>query len=311
MPEQKPRAEVIEVDEQHAGQRIDNFLITHLKGVPKTRLYRALRGGEVRVNGGRKKAPYQLCVGDKLRIPPLRRSAVKTKAHIPEKLRDEIKILLEDEHLLIVNKPAGLAVHGGSNIAFGLIEALRALRPDDKYLELAHRLDRETSGCLLLAKSRKALLAVQAQLTAREVHKEYVALLCGAWSGGAREVNVALAKHADDGGKTQDAHSVFTAQWSTQDCTFAAIKLLTGRMHQARRHAAAIGMPVAGDKVYGDYEFNRRLRRFGLTRLFLHAARVKFSHPASGKCITVAAPLPPALTMVLEKLRAGDDDGNG
>ena len=206
-------AEIVEVGVEQAGQRIDNFLIKYMKGVPKTRLYRALRGGEVRVNGARKKAPYQLCVGDKLRIPPIRRSARIGAPSIPDSLLEKIPVLFEDRCLLVVDKPAGLAAHGGTGMDYGLIEALRKLRADLPYLELAHRLDRETSGCLMLAKSRAALLALHEQLGERSVGKNYVALVKGAWQGGAQAVDIPLPRpsprHQSGGGEKKRRAAFF------------------------------------------------------------------------------------------------------
>jgi len=300
-PPEPPRArvEIIEVAPEQAGQRIDNFLIAQLKGVPKTRLYRALRGGEVRVNGARKKPPYQLRAGDKLRIPPLRRSPAA--APPPRALLENIPVLFEDECMLVVDKPSGLAAHGGSGMRYGLIEALRVLRDELPRLELAHRLDRETSGCLMLAKSRDALLALHAQLAERRVGKDYVALLRGAWRGGAREIDAPLRRRA--GAKPLQARSVFAPRLRLPGCSLVGIALLSGRMHQARAHAAAAGHPVAGDRRYGDREFNRAMRAAGLRRMFLHAERLRFAHPLSGLPLEVHAELPPALSAVVAALR--------
>ncbi|MGI9311794.1 MAG: RluA family pseudouridine synthase [bacterium] len=275
--------------------------------MPKTRLYRALRGGEVRVNGARKKAPYQLRAGDKLRIPPLRRAAANDAPTIPRDWLDKIPALFEDESLLVVDKPAGLAAHGGSGLRYGLIEALRALRPELDYLELAHRLDRETSGCLMLAKRREALLGVQSQLRARAVRKDYVALVKGAWRGGARRIDQPLARPsrvADADARAVEAHSVFAPREALRGCTLVAIQLLTGRMHQARAHAAADGHPIAGDRVYGDRAFNRVAKQAGLARMFLHAERVRFRHPRDDATIDIRAELPDDLRHVLDHLRA-------
>ena len=312
-----PTAEIVEVGVEQAGQRIDNFLIKYMKGVPKTRLYRALRGGEVRVNGARKKAPYQLCVGDKLRIPPIRRSACIGAPSIPDSLLDKIPVLFEDRCLLVVDKPAGLAAHGGTGMDYGLIEALRKLRADLPYLELAHRLDRETSGCLMLAKSRAALLALHEQLGERSVGKNYVALVKGAWRGGAQAVDIPLPRpsprHQSDGGEKKAACSVFSPKLILPQCTLVDIRLVTGRMHQARLHAAGTGHPIAGDRLYGEREFNRRMKNAGLGRLFLHAERLRFNHPLSGASMEVCAELPAPLEKVLDNLRAtaSPDDSPG
>lgn len=315
------KAEIVEVGVEQAGQRIDNFLVKYMKGVPKTRLYRALRGGEVRVNGARKKAPYHLCVGDKLRIPPIRRSAnAGDRAGappIPVSLLEKIPVLFEDRCLLVVDKPAGLAAHGGTGMDYGLIEALRRLRADLPYLELAHRLDRETSGCLMLAKSRASLLALHGQLGGRSVGKNYVALVKGAWRGGERAIDIPLTKHPAGGEKKAarergvEAHSVFSPRLALAQCTLLDIRLVTGRMHQARRHAAGTGRPIAGDRLYGDREFNRRMKKAGLGRLFLHAERLRFEHPVSGASMEVYAELPAPLEKVLDDLRESDSPASG
>lgn len=350
----KPAVEIIEIAATEAGQRIDNFLIKRLKGVPKTRLYRALRSGEVRVNGARKKAPYQLQTGDQLRIPPLRRPAPGEAPWVPDSLLEKIPALFEDAHLLVVDKPAGLAAHGGSGVDYGVIEALRQLRADAPFLELVHRLDRDTSGCLMLAKSRAALVAMQAQWAG--VGKEYAALVKGAWTGrditvdrplarpgrrtagaedaagaGGRESAAgAVSGHGADkvgernrsGGKEMPARSVFSPRqsWAGKlspdgcapspdggapppgGCALVTIRLLTGRMHQARRHAAAIARPIAGDRLYGDPAFNRRARAAGLNRLFLHAERLQFAHPINDTAVEIHAPLAGELNDVIEAL---------
>ena len=327
MPDESPqhcrlKAEIVEVTAEQAGQRIDNFLIKYMKGVPRSRLYRALRGGEVRVNSARKQAPYQLCVGDKVRIPPIRRSAEAAEPAIPASLLRKIPVLFEDRHLLVVDKPAGLAVHGGTGMDYGLIEALRKLRSDLPYLELAHRLDRETSGCLMLAKSRASLLGLQAQLgKERSIGKNYAALVMGVWPGGDREIDIPLAKSKRDGAnrdgtkqdgtknnatheRTLEARSVFSPRLVLAQCTFIGIRLLTGRMHQARAHASGIGHPIAGDQLYGDHDFNRMVKKAGLKRLFLHAERLEFRHPVSGAMVETRSELPASLKKVLDNLRA-------
>lgn len=334
--------EIVSVQAAQVGQRIDNFLITRMKGVPKTRLYRALRGGEVRVNGARKKASYLLCCGDQVRLPPLRRS-VPTELCVDETLLDKIPVLLEDEHLLVVDKPADLAVHAGSGLRYGMIEALRALRPHTPYLELAHRLDRATSGCLLIAKSRTALLGLHAQFKQsttdddkkHTLKKCYVALLKGEWRGGSKEISIPLQKpirtrrvatQRRDGNasshpvstpqrpqKARAALSVFSpcarlmigANSEIGDAeifaTLMEIELRTGRMHQARAHAASIGQPIAGDYRYGDAEFNRATKKIGLMRLFLHAERLRFRHPIHGGMLEVHAELPSELVSVVKR----------
>lgn len=301
----------LEIDETRAGQRLDNFLITQLKGVPKSRIYRLLRKGEVRVNRSRARPDYRIEAGDVVRLPPVRQATAEIKKPDARRfawLAD--RILFEDEHLLALDKPAGMAVHGGSGVAVGLIEALRLLRPATR-LELAHRLDRDTSGCLLLAKDRQALLALHAQLRAGEVEKRYHALVQGAWRGGTRRVAAALARDRVRAGERKvevretgkEAESRITPRQEYKIATLVEIELLTGRMHQARVHAAHIGHPIAGDDKYGDRDFNRRLRRLGLKRLFLHAASLRFRHPAGGGKMHIEAPLPSDLGAVLERLK--------
>lgn len=317
----RPGVQHVTVDAGHAGQRLDNFLLSQLKGVPRTHVYRLLRKGEVRVNKGRAKPDYRLEAGDVVRLPPVRRPestgqplAAKAVASGGfDWLHD--RVLYEDEHLLVLDKPAGIAVHGGSGVSVGLIEALRQLRPHTPFLELVHRLDRDTSGCLLIAKSRAVLLQLHAMLRDGGVDKRYLALVQGAWRGGGRKVEASLEKsrnragerrvEADDAGKASASH--FRPQEKFSAATLVEIQLLTGRMHQARVHAVHIGHPVAGDDKYGDPDFNRSMKRRGLNRLFLHAARLDFRHPSSGKKMQISATLPVELKRVLEALRQTPD----
>ena len=308
-----PAVRYLEIDESRAGQRLDNFLIATLKGVPRSHIYRILRKGEVRINKGRARPDYRLEPGDVVRIPPLRLSPAKDLD--PEKIADGFswllpRILHEDDDLMVINKPAGLAVHGGSGVSVGLIEALRGLRPETPALELAHRLDRDTSGCLLLAKTRPAMLALHRMLREGKMEKHYLALVSGAWSGGAREVSVALEKNrphagehmvevAEDG---KESASLFIPHQRFGSATLMEIQLLTGRTHQARVHAAHLGHPIAGDDKYGDREFNRRLHKLGLRRLFLHAQRLRFTHPQTGYTMDIEAPLPDELSSLLQRL---------
>src|SRR5581483_5271308 len=263
----------LEIDQNRAGQRLDNFLLRQLKGVPKSRVYRLLRRGEVRVNRGRAGPDYRVQEGDSVRLPPVR-TAAPTTAVTADYGWLSARILHEDEHLLVIDKPAGFAVHGGSEVAVGVIEAFRTLRPDANFLELVHRLDRGTSGCLLLAKSRPALLALHRMWRDGGVHKHYLALIKGRWRGGARMVNVPLARDRPRGAERlvgvttegKNAESRFTPKRTHGPATLVDIELLTGRTHQARVHAAHLGHPIAGDDKYGDYAFNRSLRPLGLPR---------------------------------------------
>jgi len=305
------RVRHVEIDESREGQRLDNFLLGQLKGVPKSHVYRILRRGEVRVNSARAAASYRLQAGDTVRIPPVRtaRAVTVSGRQEPGWLAD--RALYEDSDLLVLDKPGGLAVHGGSGIGAGLIERLRLVRPELPMLELAHRLDRETSGCLLLAKNRTALVALHAMLREGRVEKRYLALVKGRWRGGPRTVSASLARDRLRGGERhvavddegRAASSRFEPRGAYGPATLVEIRLDTGRTHQARVHAAHVGHPIAADDKYGDREFNRELRRLGLRRLFLHAARLRFAHPVTGAKIQVAADLPLELANVLERLR--------
>ena len=306
--------EQVEVDSQHEGQRIDNFLTTYLKGVPKSFIYRILRRGEVRVNKGRIKPTYRLQVGDMVRIPPLRRGEPTTAAPKPGHNLVELLnngILYEDEGTVILNKPTGIAVHGGSGISFGVIEILRAARPQAPFLELVHRLDRDTSGCLIIAKKRSVLRHIHHLLREDGIEKRYLALVQGAWRGEERRVTAPLRKNvlqsgervvrvAEDGKPSQ---TVFRPLRRWSEASLVEAIPLTGRTHQIRVHAAYIQQPIAGDEKYGDAEFNRIMQEKGLRRLFLHAASLHFA-TASGDIIDVTAPLDPALQRVLDALGA-------
>jgi len=286
------------------GQRIDNFLIRTLKGVPKSHIYRILRSGEVRINKRRAGPDTRLAPGDTVRIPPVRAAAPKSIAKPTAGRKFKPRILFEDDALIAIDKPAGLAVHGGSGIALGLIEQLRQARPDARFLELVHRLDRETSGVLLVAKRRSALTALHAQLRAGEVDKRYLALVRGPWRDAIRTVSVPLHKfstrdgqrrvRAEDAGRA--AVTIFRREriWTAHQPPLALLEaeLQTGRTHQIRVHLAHIGHPLAGDDKYGDFAWNRELAREGLKRMFLHARRLSFVHPASGKTMEVVSPVP-------------------
>lgn len=301
----------LRVAEAAAGQRVDNFLMTQLKGVPRSLVYRLLRRGEVRVNKGRVKPHRRLKAGDDVRIPPVRTAARTEQAAPPAGLRADLvgRILFEDERVLVLDKPAGVAVHGGSGVAHGVIEALRAARPGEE-LELVHRLDRETSGCLLIAKRRSALRLLHAQLREGAVGKRYRALLLGPLAGAVQRVDLPLAKNQLQGGERmvrvdaaagKPALTVFRRLAAYGDMTLVDIDLHTGRTHQIRVHAAAIGAPVAGDDKYGRPEHRSLARELGLTRLFLHAASLRFRPREDADPVTVTASLPEALAAVIQR----------
>jgi 23S rRNA pseudouridine955/2504/2580 synthase len=290
------------VGEDGAGQRLDNYLLKLAKGVPKSHVYRIVRSGEVRVNGGRAAVDQRLALGDTLRVPPIRISAAPPPAPLP---RGEMPpILYEDEHLIAVDKPAGLAAHGGSGIAFGLIERVRAARPNQPFLELAHRLDRETSGLLLLAKSRRALVGLHEQLREGRVDKRYLVLVKGDWVNDRQHVKAALAKYLTREGERRVAvdedgmpsHTIFNLRERFGQFSLLEAELKTGRTHQIRVHLAHIGFPIVGDDKYGDFELNKQVARgeFGarLPRMFLHAWATRFVHPVSGAPMALEAHLP-------------------
>jgi len=299
------------VDENATGQRIDNFLLRILKGVPKSHVYRILRSGEVRVNKGRVGPDVRLAPGDVIRVPPVR-TAAPPRAPIARSFKPGI--LFEDDWLIGIDKPTGLAVHGGSGIALGLIEQLRAARPDARFLELAHRLDRETSGVLLVAKKRAALTGLHAQLRDGEIDKRYLALVRGPWKDAMRVVDVPLHRfstregerrvRAEPSGRASMTIFRLERAWPARVPPVALLEaeLKTGRTHQIRVHLAHLGHALAGDDKYGDFAWNRELARAGLKRMFLHAREVTFAHPASGDPIVVASPLPEALSRFLTGL---------
>ena len=298
------------IDENAGGQRIDNYLLKILKGVPKSHIYRILRSGEVRVNRGRAKPDYRLQSGDELRLPPLR-VADRAQRVVP---RGEAglaqAVLFEDEHLLALNKPSGLAVHGGSGVSFGVIEQLRAERPQARFLELVHRLDRDTSGVLLLAKKRSALTALHTELRAGRVQKYYLVLVKGKWHNPKQSVRLNLHKYVLASGERrvavnaegQESHTVFELQKTWRDFSLLRAELKTGRTHQIRVHLAHLEFPIAGDDKYGDFALNKDLPRAGLKRMFLHASRISFKHPATGSLLTLEAPLPDELKNFLRTL---------
>jgi 23S rRNA pseudouridine955/2504/2580 synthase len=306
----------VEAQEGDDGQRLDNFLLRTLGSVPRSLVYRILRTGEVRVNGRRAKPAYRLVAGDRVRLPPLQDAGRKEDAEpskTPSKsLREFVTaaVIYEDRDLIVVNKPAGVAVHGGSGVSFGVIEALRAVHPGLKELELVHRLDRETSGCLLVAKRRAVLRDLHAQLRERAMAKRYLALVAGRWPFGAKTIDLPLKTNLKQGGErvvrvhSEGQQAVTTFKPLEQFgklATLLDVDLGTGRTHQIRVHAAHAGYPVAGDEKYGDREKDAKLQAYGLTRMFLHAASLAFRK--GEEPFTVTAPLPPELQAVIDQLR--------
>jgi 23S rRNA pseudouridine955/2504/2580 synthase len=304
--------EFVQISADQAGQRIDNFLMTYLKGVPKSLVYRIVRKGEVRVNKGRIKPIYRLQEGDTVRIPPVHRSEKERPANASGKSLTALSdsILYEDKRILILNKPSGMAVHGGSGVSYGVIEALRQLRPDDHYLELVHRLDRETSGCLVIAKKRSALRQLHGLLREGDMRKRYIALVKGHWQGGEKRVAAPLHKFTLQSGERmvkvseqgKPALSVFRPIATSKLASLVEVELHTGRTHQIRVHAASIGYPIAGDGKYGDREFNNKMKKQGLNRLFLHARSLEFTLTEPHSEIAVNAPFDDELEQVLRKL---------
>ncbi|HEX7013520.1 MAG TPA: RluA family pseudouridine synthase [Steroidobacteraceae bacterium] len=309
----------LEAGEGEAGQRLDNFLHRVLKDVPRSLVYRIVRTGQVRVNGRRAKPDYRLKAGDRVRLPPVKRTPGDEEGSrkAPSKaLRDFVtgSIIHEDRDLIAINKPAGVAVHGGSGLSFGVIEALRAARPELGELELVHRLDRETSGCLLIAKRRAVLRDLHAQLRQREMHKRYLALVVGRWPFGEKTLDLPLKTNLKQGGERvvrvhaagQEALTKFKPlEHFGRLATLLDVSIGTGRTHQIRVHAAHAGYPIAGDEKYGDREKDAKLRPYGLSRMFLHASAMTFTHGEAGRRLTIEAALPEELQAVLDRLRAG------
>jgi 23S rRNA pseudouridine955/2504/2580 synthase len=313
------KARRMRAGEAGAGQRLDNFLLRELSGVPRSRVYRLLRKGEVRVNGRRKPPDYRLAADDEVRLPPVRDSGATgaPPRRVPDSLIGTVRaaVVHEDDRVLVLDKPAGLAVHGGSGLAFGVIEALRSLRPDEP-LELAHRLDRETSGCLLVAKSRSALRELHALLREGAVEKRYAALVVGRWRLGRKTIDAPVLTNARQGGervvRVHGAGKIAISEFSPREhfrsvATLLDVAIQTGRTHQIRVHASFAGHPVAGDEKYGDRDANARFRQLGLGRMFLHAAAISFEWPARGGQFHVETPLAAELATVLERLRAKGD----
>ncbi len=299
----------VDVSEDYHDQRLDNFLITHLKGVPKSHIYRIVRKGEVRVNKGRIDVNYRLQTGDIIRIPPIRTAERSENSFVPTNLKDalELDILYEDDGFLIVNKPAGFAVHGGSGVSAGVIEGLRLLRPQAHFLELVHRLDKETSGCLMIAKKRSALRALHTLFRDNQIHKTYLALLSGQWQRKQLIVNAPLLKNSHQGGERvviissagKPAETFFKRVTKFRDATLVEAMPKTGRTHQIRVHAAHLGHPIIGDERYGRDDINENFRKKGYKRMFLHAHLLTFEHPTTGKNMTIRAPLPANLENLL------------
>ncbi|WP_424405256.1 23S rRNA pseudouridine(955/2504/2580) synthase RluC [Pasteurella sp. PK-2025] len=305
---------MLTISEDEAGQRIDNYLITKLKGVPKSLVYRILRKGEVRVNKGRIKPEYKLQAKDIVRIPPVRVSE-KEQAPISTKLNKvnqlEKQILFEDDSLLVLNKPSGIAVHGGSGLSFGVIEALRTLRPEARLLELVHRLDRDTSGILLVAKKRSALRHLHEQLREKTVQKDYLALVRGVWQSHCKVVKAPLLKNELSSGERivrvseqgKPSETRFSIEERYTYATLIKASPVTGRTHQIRVHTQYAGHPIALDDKYGDKAFDEQMSQLGLKRLFLHAFSIRFEHPKTGETLRINAPLDPEMKHILTALR--------
>jgi 23S rRNA pseudouridine955/2504/2580 synthase len=301
-----------QVGPDHQSRRIDNYLFGELKDIPKSRIYQMLRRGEVRVNGGRIKPFYKLQSGDQVRIPPTRQAIADEPAPAGDFLKRKVadSFIYEDDDLVVLNKPAGIVVHGGTGRSWGVIELLRALRADANAWQLVHRLDRETSGCLLIAKSMPVLRRLNAALVAGDLEKEYLSLLKGRLPERRREVKAPLASHrtgegermvaVDETGKT--AQTQFETLREFPQTTLVRVRLLTGRTHQIRVHAAHLGHPIAGDDKYGDRDFNRQMRQFGLRRIFLHACQIELPADMGLHCRRFAAPMPEGLQSVIDRL---------
>ena len=305
------------VDEGSIGQKIDNFLIKILKGVPKGHIYKLLRTGQVRVNKKRVKTEYKLCRGDELRIPPVdfKEKATPKSLKIDNHTKKSItqNILFEDECLLVINKPHGLAVHGGSGLSFGVIELVREIFPEEKFLELIHRLDKETSGVLLIAKKRSALVEIQKQIREKKIHKKYIVAISGLWKDKQKTVKLDLVKMSNSEGQkvvvvnsnigqqnSKESKSVFFLKQHFRNFSLLDVKLITGRTHQIRVHLAHLGFPVLGDQRYGDFKVNKELERNGFKRMFLHASEYGVIHPKSREKLFISAPLPKELSSFID-----------
>lgn len=298
---------MLRIDETRAGQRIDNFLIRECKGVPKSHIYKAIRGGQVRVNKGRISSDYRLQEGDMVRIPPLRLPEPEQPRHVPAAV---FPVVFEDEHLMVIDKPAGVAVHGGSGVSFGVIEQLRAARPQEPFLELAHRLDRETSGLLIIAKRRAALVGLHDMFREIRARKFYWALVQGDWVNDRQHIRLPLLRWLTDSGERRvrvdptgkPAHTIITMQRRFGRFSLVQAELKTGRTHQIWVHLAHSGFPIVGDDKYGDDAIRDQFARQGFKRMFLHSGRLEFNHPVTGQPLVLEAPLPAACQAVLERL---------
>jgi 23S rRNA pseudouridine955/2504/2580 synthase len=312
MSEIRTKVQFVDIDDDMAGQRIDNFLRNQLKNIPKSVVYRIVRKGEVRVNKKRVKAEYKLQAGDLVRIPPVTLEEKEQEAPLNTNLNRvaelESQIIYEDDHMLILNKPSGLAVHGGSGLKFGAIEALRALRPQARFLELVHRIDRDTSGILLVAKKRSALRHLQAQFREKTVQKYYYALVMGKWKSSCKVVKAPLLKNevnsivrVNPNGKPSETR--FKVLTTFEQATLIQASPITGRTHQIRVHTQYTGHPIAWDDRYGDRRFDAYTAKAGLDRLFLHAANIIFTHPGKDERMEIHAEMEPKLQKALDKLK--------
>ncbi|MCF8178821.1 MAG: RluA family pseudouridine synthase [Sulfuritalea sp.] len=290
----------LEVGDEADGQRIDNYLLRVAKGVPKSHIYRVLRSGEVRVNKGRVPADYRLQLGDRVRVPPMRTAERTSQAVVPAR---EFEIAWEDEAIIVIDKPAGVAVHGGSGVSFGVIEQLRRARPQARFLELAHRLDRDTSGLLVVAKKRAALTRLHDMFREGGIHKRYLALVKGQWHNALQHVRLPLYKYLTAEGERRvsvnpdgkPSHSIVRLVTRWENFSLVEVELKTGRTHQIRVHLAHLGFPIAGDDKYGDFPLNKLLQKAGLGRMFLHAAKLELPHPLTGTVLELNSPLPQEL----------------
>lgn len=311
MAERFDKVQIVSIENDQDAQRIDNFLIRILKGVPKSKIYKILRKGEVRVNKKRVKPTYKIQVNDQVRIPPIRLEEAET--FVPDKSKVEFlehAIIYEDDRLIVVNKPSGIAVHGGSGLNYGLIEGLRSLRPTAPFLELVHRLDRDTSGCMLIAKKRSALRHLHEQLRTNQMHKHYHALVKDNWPKNQQKVAVSLRKNqlqsgermvfADETGKPSETRFRVLENYSF--ATLVEAKPITGRTHQIRVHCQYVDHHIANDSKYGDLEFDKKIRSLGCKRLFLHAQKISFIHPKTEGLVTFEAPYDKTLSQLLSQL---------